>query len=276
VVSDVTYSPYSAEKKKEGRERTSSAQKRSGKLSRSRGRPGLSQTPNPAAPEVSVSFTAGQWAAQFETALRDRAEIENRMARRWGSATGIFEPFFPGFRKRMPDGDMTYHLSEGGQPGLADDLDAQHPLDCLLAAVARAGLTVRYVAVPKPSWPSLFDRKEVGIQRFYKDKPLSAFYTVSHELAHFVLHRKRPKDPDMIETETRILEGYLMKKCIDDVGYPRPVYVTIRKPAPPDFEFLAQEWRPIPYVPPVRTRRQMVASRERILNAAAMIEDLFR
>jgi hypothetical protein len=223
-----------------------------------------------------VSFTAGQWARQFEEALRDRAEIENRMARRWGSATGIFDTFFPGFRKRTPDGEITYHLSEGGRAGLAEDLDAQHPLNCLLAAVARAGLTVKYVPVPKPSWPSLFDRKEVEVMRFYKDKPAEVFYTVSHELAHFVLHRKRPKDPDMIETETRILEGYLTKKCIDGVGYPRPVYVTIRKPVPPDFEFLAQERRPVPYVPPIRSKRQMLASRERILQGAAMIEDLFR
>jgi hypothetical protein len=224
-----------------------------------------------------VSFTAGQWAAQFEEALRDRAEIENRMARRWGSATGIFEPFFPGFRKRDPSGDVSYHLSQGGRAGLAEDLDAQHPLKCMLAAVARAGLTVKYVPVPKPSWPSLFDRREVQVMRFYKDKPLEVLYTASHELAHFVLHRKRPKkDPEMIEEETRIIESYLMKKCIDDVGYPRPVYVTIRKPVPEDFEFLAEEYRPVPYVPPIRSKRQMLASRERILNGAAMIEDLFR
>lgn len=223
-----------------------------------------------------MSLTAGQWAAQFENALRDRADIENRMGSRFGAAAGVFEPFFPGFRKRTLDGGVTYHLSEGAQPGLTDDLDVQQPLNCLLAAAARAGLTVTYVPVPKPSWPSLFDRREIQVMRFYKEKPFGAFYTISHELAHFVLHRKRPRDPEMIERETTIIEGFLVKKCIDGVGYPRPVYVTIRKPVPDDFEFLAKEWRPVPYVPPIRSKRQMLASRDRILTGAAMIEDLFR
>lgn len=223
-----------------------------------------------------MSLTAGQWAALFETALRERAEIENRIAEKWFGHTGVFEPFFPGFLIRTATGDVSYHLCCGGLPTISAEVDATKPLGVLLAAVARAGLTVEYVAKPQASWASLFGRKVIGVQRFYRDRPHEVFFTVSHELAHFVLHRKRPKDPEMIERETHIVEGFLMKKCVEPVESVRPIYVTLRRPVPDDFEFLAIEYRPAPYVPPVRTKRQLLASRERILNAAAMIEDLFR
>lgn len=227
--------------------------------------------------EVSVYLTAGQWAAQFEEALRDRAEIENRIAAKEGFDGGVFEPFFPGFKRRDDSGETRYHLCSGGLRGLREDQDASKPLERMCAAATRAGLRVKYLpTVRRRSWPSLFDRREIQIMRFYQDRPLGAFYTVSHELAHFVLHRKRPKDPEIIEMETGIIEGFLLRKCVEQVESPAPIRLTIRTPVPDDFEFLAAEFRPTPYFPPIRSKRQMLASRERILTGAAMIEDLFR
>ena len=218
-----------------------------------------------------MSITAGEWATLFETALKERAEIETRCSTEGGFEPLVVEPFFPGFKVLKPGCDARYYPSWGGWPSMEETFADARPVEHLLAAVRRAGLSVAYERKPKSNWASLFGRREINVHRFYEGKPFEVFFNVAHELAHFVLHRRRPrrKDPILLERETAILEWYIMRLCAEDI---HPIRVDVRKQFP--------ESDRDPLIPPplperVRTKREMLRSRDRLMIGAAMIEDLF-